>query len=368
MTEPFGVGGVQSDMLALSRDLVEKGHAFFLASRSGDQLDRLLENGARFVDIGFHFKGLTGFIKSGLALRRCVRQENIEVLAPQSVRTTIICYFFTRFLPFRHRLEEPGRRLPIVSTVHNIFTAVHFKYAGYIFNVCSDYVIFESHYERNRLLASGLSRKKSSVVHSGINMERFQVREFPAGLLSKYGLKKGRHIIFGIVARLIEIKGHRYLLEAFSRVIARERNARLIIIGDGPLLGAMKGYASRLGLNGAVIFTGYQSRIPGYLAILDVFVLASTRESFPLSAREAMAAGKAVILPDIGGCSEVVTNGETGLLFESGNVKQLADAMIRMIRNRKFLQYGSAGRKKCEKLFSRQNWVDKNEEIYMSYL
>jgi len=225
MTEPFGVGGVQSDMLALSKDLVKKGHAFFLATQSGDQLDRLLANGARFVEIGFHFKGLTGFIKSGFELRKFVRQENIEMLAPQSVRTTIICYFFMRFLPFRYRVEKTGRRLPIVSTVHNIHTAIHFKYGGYIFNICSDYVIFESHYERNRLLASGLSKNKSTVVHSGINMERFQTKAPSTSLLSKYGLDKGQHIIFGIVARLVEIKGHKYLLEAFSRVIARESHA-----------------------------------------------------------------------------------------------------------------------------------------------
>ena len=244
---------------------------------------------------------------------------------------------------------------------------MHFKYAGRILNRCADYVIFESHYERNRCLTSGLSETKSSVVHSGIDTDRFKPMEPVDELFTKYNLVKGKHKIFGIVARLSEEKGHNYLLEAFSKVHAADKDTRLLIIGDGPLLEPTQKLADSLDLNDAVIFTGLQRNIPEHLSILDVFVLSSTRESFPLAAREAMAAGKTVIAPRIGGCGEVVDDNNTGFLFESRNVVDLAEKMNKILSGSLFKEFGLASRGRVEQHFSRHQWVKGDERIYLNY-
>ncbi len=367
MTEPFGYGGVQSDVLALSEDLTEKGHDIFVATTEGVLLEELKGKGATFIDIDFHFSSPIKFIRSALKLRAVVKKNQIELLAPQSVRSTLVSYFAMRILPFFYKVKKMGKRCPIVTTIHNIHNPMHFKYAGYILNRCSDYVIFESHYERNRLLSSGLPQDKSEVVHSGIDTDKFAPIPVKEDLLAEYQIEKSKNKIFGIVARLSEEKGHNYLLQAFKKVLESEPNARLFVIGDGPLEESLHKQHTELEFNGEVIFTGAQRNIPDYLSIIDVFVLSSTRESFPLAAREAMAAGRAVIAPNIGGCPEVVDENVTGYLFESANIDALSEKMLKILNNNQYEQFGKASRQRVVDLFSRRQWIIGDERVYLQF-
>ena len=367
MTEPFGYGGVQSDILALSEDLAKKGHDILVATTTGVLLEELKGKGATFIDIDFHFSSPIKFYQSALKLRKIVKQHDVELVAPQSVRSTLVSYFAMRVLPFFYKVKKTAQRCPIVTTIHNIHNPVHFKYAGYILNRCADYVIFESHYERNRLLASGLADQKSEVVHSGIDTDKFAPKAVSQTLLDTYKLDKSKHKIFGIVARLSEEKGHDLLLQAFKQVLKTVPNARLLIIGDGPLEEPLLEQHSALNFDGEVIFTGAQRNIPDYLSILDVFVLSSTRESFPLAAREAMAAGRAVIGPNIGGCPEVVDENKTGYLFESTNIDDLAAKMLQILQQSQYETFGVASRQRVVNLFSRQQWIVGDEKVYLQF-
>jgi len=362
MTEPFGIGGVQSDLLTLGRDLTRNGHVVYVATTPGVLLDELKSRGVRHADIDFHVKGPAAFLRACRRLRDLVIRERIEMIAPQSVRSAIVAKFALRLLSRRLR------RLPIVVTIHNIHTPFHFRYAGRILRYCADFVIFESNYERSRVIASGLPPDRSVVVHSGIDIERFAAASPVPLLLEQYRLDLSRHLIFGIVARLSEEKGHHYLIDAFARIAGDLPHARLMIIGDGPLRDPIVEQVNRLGLQDQVIFTGSQRDIPSYLQLLHVFVLASTRESFPLAAREAMAAGKAVIAPRIGGCGEVVDDGVTGLLVPPADPEALASAMLAMAKDDNYRRFGVAGQARARRLFSCESWVDGDERLYLQYL
>lgn len=367
MTEPFGVGGVQSDMLALSGHLTKKGHAIFVATTPGVLLEELISTNARFVDLNFHITDPVALLHSAFTLRKVIVKEGIDVLAPQSVRTALVSFVGLRLLPFKYRVKKTGQRLPIITTIHNIHNPRYCKYGGYLLNACSDYVIFESHYERNRLIANGLHKNKSTVIHSGIDTGVFQCCTPDPKLLTQYGLDKKLHTIFGIVARLSEEKGHQYLLHAFAQLYREDKSLRLMVVGDGPLWTQTKALAKKLGIVEGVIFTGLQRNVPAYLALFDVFVLSSTRESFPLAAREAMSAGKAVIAPNIGGCSEVVEDGTTGYLFEAGNVNDLAAKMRQILCNERFVEFGRQATVRAERLFSKQQWIEADEAVYLKW-
>ncbi len=369
LTEPLGIGGVQSDMLALSEDLTKKGHEIHIATRPGVLLDEILANGARFHDLNFHFQiwNPFGFLRACFGLRRVIRRERLEIVAPQSVRSSIIAWFALRLLPFSYRVAATGKRIPIVTTIHNIHNPVHFRYAGKILDRCCDYVIFESHYERNRVTAGGLPEDKSEVIHSGIDTDRFRLLDPSAELAASYGLDKDKHRIYGIVARLSEEKGHDYLLRAFRKVSEKDPDARLMIVGDGPLMEPTRALCTELGLDEVVVFTGMQRNVAEHLALFDVFVLSSTRESFPLAAREAMAAGRAAIVPRIGGCPEVVDEGNTGYLFESRNVDELAGQMMKIMEQDRYVEFGKRSRQRVVDLFSRRQWMDGDERVYLAH-
>jgi glycosyltransferase involved in cell wall biosynthesis len=187
-------------------------------------------------------------------------------------------------------------------------------------------------------------------------------------LMRQVGLDPDHHFVFGIVARLSEEKGHNYLLDAFAKVRAQREQARLVIVGDGPLDAAVRGQAKQLGLESSIVFAGQQRNIPSWLSIFDVFVLSSTRESFPLAAREAMAAGRAVIAPRIGGCPEVVDHGKTGLLFQAANSSDLSACMLAITEEHLHQRFGEAGRQRVLDRFSRRSWVDGDEAVYRRYL
>ena len=129
MTEPFGVGGVQSDMLALGPDLTARGHQVFLATTPGELLPELERQGVHYIDVDFHFSGVAGLWRAARKLREIVRQHCIEMLAPQSVRTTLVAWLALRLMPGAARLT--GKRVPIVTTIHNIHNPMHFRYGGW---------------------------------------------------------------------------------------------------------------------------------------------------------------------------------------------------------------------------------------------
>ena len=367
MTEPFGIGGVQSDVLTLTEDLTAKGHIVYVATTDGVLLQELIGKGAIHVDIDFRFREPSQFLKALRQLREVVKREGIELVAPQSVRSSMVAYAALRLTPFGYRVASTGRRVPIVTTIHNIHNPKNFKWAGRILRQSADFIIFESNYERNRLLTHGLPPQQSTVIHSGIDLDRFSKATRAADFARQYGLEPGRHLIFGIVARLSEEKGHNYLVDAFAKVVQRKPETRLLIVGDGPLLEQTQAQVARLGLQDTVIFAGMQRDIPSHLALLDVFVLSSTRESFPLSAREAMAAGRCVIAPRIGGCGEVVEDGVTGLLFTAADVDDLAAKMLTLSERDTVAALGRAGRQRAERLFSRHVWVDGDEKVYLDW-
>jgi len=358
MTEPFGIGGVQSDLLALSEDLTGRGHEVHVATTPGVLLKELIARGAIFHEIDFHVSGLLGLVGATRALRRLISAHDFDVVAPQSVRSSLVA---------KAALTGRGRRPPIVTTIHNIHSPRHFSYVGRILDLCSDFVVFESHYERDRVVAGGLPSTKTLIIHSGIDAERFFWRPADEELCQRYGIDPLVHRTFGIVARLSEEKGHHFLFEAFSRLVKEHSTCRLLVVGEGPLRAELEDHARRLGLDQHLIFTGSQRDVPRHLSLIETFVLSSSRESFPLAAREAMAARKAVVAPRIGGVPEVVVHDETGYLFESGNVADLLGCLRSMLADGVTERFGKAGLNRCLERFSRKVWIDGNEQVYREW-
>lgn len=131
--------------------------------------------------------------------------------------------------------------------------------------------------------------------------------------------------------RLTRVKDQSTLLRAFAHLVA-ERPARLVIFGDGPLLGELKSEAQALGIAGRVLFPGYVNDPAACYAVADLFALSSTSEGFGNVLIEAMAAGVPVVSTDAPyGPREILEDGELGPLVPVGDATALADAMSRTL-------------------------------------
>ncbi len=131
------------------------------------------------------------------------------------------------------------------------------------------------------------------------------------------------------VARLNEAKNQKLLIRAFERVVEKEPDARLAIVGGGPLRDELKEVIEQRGLSASVRLLGVRDDISALLNRSKVFVLSSDVEGLPVSALEAMSAGLPVVLTDAGGLPDLVDG--NGILVNQRSVEGLSRAMFKLL-------------------------------------
>lgn len=166
-------------------------------------------------------------------------------------------------------------------------------------------------------------RRKLHLIENGVDLSEVNdPSEVPEPLRT---WRAGGHVLIGYVGQLIVRKRLSTLIEAFHRVSLP--NARLCLIGDGPLRADLENLVASLGESGRVTFLGYRYDRIALLKGLDLFVLPSELEGIPRCLMEAMSAAVPVIASDIPGCKELVETGVTGLLFAPGDATDLCRQM-----------------------------------------
>jgi glycosyltransferase involved in cell wall biosynthesis len=169
----------------------------------------------------------------------------------------------------------------------------------------------------------------------------------------------------GCVAVLGPLKGLDLLLRAAPFVFARLPEARLAIVGNGPLRPELERQARAIGLDERVRFFSYRGPSARYLQSLDVFVLPSRHEAFPIALVEAMACGVPQITTGVGGTAEAVQDGETGLFCRPNDPAHLADRVVRILGDPDLrARMSETSRERHRRLFSVERMVDQIVEVF----
>jgi N-acetyl-alpha-D-glucosaminyl L-malate synthase BshA len=170
------------------------------------------------------------------------------------------------------------------------------------------------------------------------------------------------------VSNFRAVKRVPWLMQAFA-IATRERKANLMLVGDGPDQSACRTLARKLEIADRVRFLGERDALPELLAPANVFVLSSSDESFGLSALEAMSCGTPVVATRVGGVSEVVDDGVTGLLAEPDDIEGFAANLARMLFEPELAaRMGRAARAVAETRFAREKVVGRYEALYRRLL
>jgi glycosyltransferase involved in cell wall biosynthesis len=163
----------------------------------------------------------------------------------------------------------------------------------------------------------------------------------------------------------VEVKEHRLLLEAFSKLLHESPRTVLLLAGDGPLASTLMDQARILNVDANIRFLGHRADVERVLAALDVFVLSSRSEGLSNTILEAMASGVAVVATAVGGASELVVHGETGLLTVSGDADSLASAISLLIRDGGMrARLASAARERAIGEFGLSRMIDGYTALY----
>lgn len=268
------------------------------------------------------------------ALKICM-QRNIEIVVifwafPQGLVGTMIKRVLG--LPFVVRLFPAE-----ISLSLNKYTIVIPILKLILSN--ADLVIPNSNYTKNLMWRLEVSVKNVLTVKEGVDVEKFNPLVSGDEVRLQYSLED--KILLLTVARLIERKGIRYLIEAMRHALQKHPNSVLIIVGEGPEKEYLTALAKKLGIRKNVIFVGKVSDadLPNYYASADVFVLPSivdskgSTEGLGVVLLEAMAMGKPVIASNVGGIPEVVVDGKTGILIPERDPQALSKVIIDLIEN-----------------------------------
>jgi glycosyltransferase involved in cell wall biosynthesis len=178
------------------------------------------------------------------------------------------------------------------------------------------------------------------------------------------------------------VKNHRLLLEAAKRLKAmgKGENFRFLIVGDGELRQDLIAYARKLGVQKAVIFTGWQKDMPSAYQALDIVALTSLNEGTPVSLIEAMASARPVVATDVGGVRDLMgvidqdskdgyARAQHGILVHSEDGEGLARALLFLHENRKVSEeMAKRGREFALNHYSMERLVKDIKSLYKEIL
>ena len=224
---------------------------------------------------------------------------------------------------------------------------------------------------RDDLVALGIApRERFVVIRLGIELgERVAAEQDGRDESRRYlGIGPDRFAV-GWIGRMTAVKRTDDVLVAFKRLRDEGVDAVLCMVGDGPDRPGLEQRAHELGVVGDTLFLGYQEDVAPFYAAFDALVLPSSNEGTPVSAIEALAAGRPVVATRVGGVPDVVVEGEDGFLVEPGATDDLADRLAELARDPELRQrMGQAGRQRVVPRYAVDRLVDDVDRLYRSLL
>ena len=313
----LGGGGAERVALASAADLVRKGHRvdMVLVDAKGDFLP-LVPKGVRVVDLK-----APRIIAALPLLVRYLREKHPDVLHAVMWPVTAVAIM-------AHKLARSNARLVVsdqVALSRQVTGGLQRRLLEWTTRLL--YPLADVRIACSRVAADDLARL------SRIPRERIEVIYNPISPPTRIKTNAGVEALWhGQGPRLITVgnlkaqKNHALLLDAFARL--GNRDARLMILGQGSLQPALERQAAELGIGDRVVFPGFAVDPWPFLASADLFVLSSDYEGFPLVLAEAMQAGLKVVSTDcVSGPAEMLDGGRFGRLVPCGDAEALAKAM-----------------------------------------
>jgi glycosyltransferase involved in cell wall biosynthesis len=226
-----------------------------------------------------------------------------------------------------HTLPPPG----LWTQVKRLLYRILINSTDKVFFVCNN----QAQYWQSN---NGIKKSISTVIYNGIDSSYFAPDNL--NISEKNRLRESllfteKDFIVGICARLNPVKCHIDFLTGLAK--AKKSGVRIkgLLIGDGPERANITKTARQLGLMNDILITGFVSDVRPHIAVCDCLAITSDSEAFSISALEAMAMAKPLIMTRIGGAKEQIQDRETGFLYTAGETDDLALHMIWLGKNRK---------------------------------
>lgn len=224
---------------------------------------------------------------------------------------------------------------------------------------------------RKDIVERGIPAEKVTVIPNAVDIDHFSVGEqADPDMREKLGLS-GKTVL-GFIGSFYAYEGIPLLLEAMPKMVAKDPDIRLLLVGGGPQEELIKSKITELGLQEVVVMTGRvpHSEVQSYYNQVDLFIyprlpMRLTDLVTPLKPLEAMAQGKLVVASDVGGHQELIRHGENGTLFQADSADELASVVTQQLEGREgWPAMKSNGRAFVEDERNWANSVSRYQKIY----
>lgn len=359
----LSIGGTERQLIELVKNLDRRLYEpLICCERGGDLVVEAERLGIKVKILSkkeVSLKNPFAFLSVVRNIYNLFRDEKIDIL--QSCSVDIYTYIGLTLARFAG--------IPVIISTRR--SMEHFKsrfhfLADAIVNRFTDVIIANSEaVKRDVIQKERIEADKIRIIYNGVEPGRYKVRIDKCQKKMEFGIS-GNCPVVGIIANLFYYKGHREFLH--SAKVARKKisNVKFLIFGqDNGIKKELETLAVKLGIKRSVVFAGLRHDIPEILQIIDIQVLSSYEEGFSNVILEGMAAGKPLVVTDVGGNPEAVINGKTGIVVPPKNSDKLAEAIIKLLENPQLAQkMGEEGRKRVRENFGIGKMVSQTEDLY----
>ena len=255
----------------------------------------------------------------------------------------------------------------VVSALHSMGAPDHVEWANRLLLAHTDAFVAVARVQKRYLCAhEGIPSRRTHVVYNGVAAERW-VRAAPDPVLARsVGLEPGAPVA-GIVAMLRREKNVEMFLRAAAKTAELVPDAHFLVVGDGPRREDLARMTHEWGLAGRVHFVGQRDDVPDLMALMDVLVLSSRFEAFPMVILEGMAAGKPIVSTHVGAVQEAVRHDQNGYLVPVDDVDAMARCIARVLTDRALgRRLGLVGQRLVAERFHLRHMVAGYERLFLS--
>lgn len=296
-------------------------------------------------------------------IRDFIRQHGIDLVHSHGYKMDVLGLVAAKASgkPVIGTFHEPvGIILPVKSGFYRLLDFICLRFF--------DGVVTVSRSAAEYLAVKGIAGKKIRVIHPGIDLNEIKTAREQASVKKELMLPEDS-VVVGVAGRLHYQKGHSAFIEAAAKLSLEFPGLRFLVVGEGELEGELEDMAKKLGLGDKITFAGYVNDVKRFMDAMDVFVLPSLWENLPASLLEAMALGKPVVATNVGGVSEAVVDGASGILVPPGDPEALAAAVSKLVSDKNLArEMGSSARRAIKEKFSLDSAVREYEEAYLDVL
>lgn len=291
-------------------------------------------------------------------IARYIKENNIDLLHTHNYKSDLLGFMAAKMT---------GR--PVMATAHG-FTEVS-EVVGFYEQLDRFFLwtFFHKVVVVTDKVLPGCPDSKKRVIRNGLDAARFAPNK-PAGaaLRQEFHLRPEDFVI-GTIGRLSKEKNQLMLLEAAVDLIYAHPSVRFLIVGEGPEENLLKHFVRNKNISDKVIFTGLIKDVAPVYQALDAFVLSSLTEGVPLTVLEAMASRCPVVATRVGGIPEIIEDGKTGFLVESGDVKSLKSKLEILVHDySRAAQLGGAGFDFSTREYSLEKMCENYRKVYAEVL